>query len=472
MRTFMLGMMVVGILLPAAGADDAESRGAGPCAADLNGDGATNIVDLAELLSSYGLTSEDEGFLESADYNDDGAITISDMAFLLSEYGCTTSVMVQSLQFSGTGFYNVARDCASGTCPNYATPHYLDNNADGDAEDVNDRMYPVAYARNSYVTVSTLRFAVTPDDMSLTDVAVIGFGPAGLRFDGTGTVSAGVLSVTTIRSDIRLPNVTAFYDPFEIEWHAALSPGRFQAAGVSRNRMYVTLAAPSGRRLESFFDIGTRAAAGTSTTADAVDQIWSEFTDLHVEDVDGNVLGYYRGVLCASQVTIYDAQGLVTYHNGQCGAWADLFQKCLDTQGITGSTFVTVQPINTSWTGILVNNYLFAGSGTSGCSNFPYKLNSPCGGASWPGGPECTDAAGVPGQDNPNPASFFSRHFIVLYGGKYYDPAYGTGPFTGTAIQANLAWEQGAMAGYIGTCGTYYAARKDIYETRETGFSY
>jgi hypothetical protein len=473
MRTMILGLLVVGLLLlPAAGADDQEPRGGGPCAADLNGDGATNIADLAALLSSYGLTSGETGFLEAADYDGNGAVTIADLAFLLSEYGCTSSVMVKSLQFSSTGFYNVAHDCASGTCTNYATPHYLDNNVDGDAEDTGDRMYPVAYVRNSYVTVSTLRFAVTPSDFSLTEVAVIGFGPDGLQFEGTGTLTAGVLSVTTLRSNIQLPNVAACYDPFEIEWQVALTPERYQPAGVSRNRMYVTLGIPSGRRLESFFDIGTRAAAGTATTADAVDAIWSEFTDLHVEDVDGSVMGYYRGVLCASQVTVYEAQGLVTSHNGQCGAWADLFQKCLDTQGITGSSFVTVEPINTNWLGILVNNYLFTGSGTSGCSTFPYKVNDPCGGVSWPGGADCTDAVGVPGQDNANPASFFSRHFIVMYGGKFYDPAYGAGPFTGTVIQANLAWEQGAMAGYIGQCGTRYGARKDVFGTRETEFTY
>ena len=472
MRRMALGILLVGMFLPAAGADGPETRGGGPCAADLNSDGLTNIVDLASLLSTYGLNSGEPGYLEAADYDGNGAITIADLAFLLAEYGCSSSVMVTRLQFSGAGFYNVAHDCASGNCTNYSTPHYLDNNADGDADDPGDRMYPVAYTRNSYVTVSNLRFAVVPADLTMADVPVIGFGPDGLQFEGAGSLNAGVLSVGTVRSDIHLPNVTAAYDPFEIEWHVSLTPDRFQFAGISRNRMYVTLGNPSGRRLESFFDISTRAAAGTDKSADAIDRIWAEFADLHVEDVDGNVLGYYRDVLCASQCTVYDAQGLVIHHNGQCGSWADLMMKCLDTQGITGSTFVTIEPINTSWLGILVNNYLFAGSGTSGCSSFPYKLNSPCDGPYWPGGAECTDADGVPGQDNPNPASYFGRHFIVLINGKFYDPSYGAGPFTGTSSQANLAWEQASMAGYIGICGSYYAARKDVYGTRETGFEY
>jgi hypothetical protein len=63
------------------------------------------------------------------------------------------------------------------------------------------------------------------------------------------------------------------------------------------------------------------------------------------------------------------------------------------------------------------------------------------------------DRDGVPGQGTPDPTSNFFNHFIVSYGGKYYDPSYGTGPFSGdTDDEARNNWENSAIAGYLYHC--------------------
>ena len=466
------GLIIVANWSSPAWAQNTDSPRGGGGQADLDSDGDTDLADLSALLATYGLSTGQPGFLEAADFDDSGLIDLSDLSFLLADYGCLGSALVERLQFAGADFHSVTHDCAAGNCSNYSMPHWLDYNLDGDTDDAGDRAYPVAYTRDSFVSISNLKFGVTPAELELENVPVRGTGPDGLVFEGSGTVSSGELAVSgTLVSSIALPDMVIYFDTFDIEWEVALVGTQYRAAGVTSNRMYVTFDDPMGGRLESFFDISTRAADGAATIEAAIDGIWAEFADLHVENAHGQVMGYYRGVLCASDCTVYEAQPLVVYLNGQCGSWADLLMQCFRTQGISGSQWITIEPLSYGW-GLLVRSYNFAGDGASGCSSFPYTFNSPCGGPYWPLRPECTDAEGLPGQDNSNPASYFSRHFIVKINGAYYDPSYGAGPYTGTQDQANLAWEQDSIDGYHSWCGSYHAARKDSYEARETGFQY
>ncbi len=53
------------------------------CLADLDGDGDTDLSDLAALLSEYGCTSGC-----SIDFDNDGDTDLSDLAYLLADYGC------------------------------------------------------------------------------------------------------------------------------------------------------------------------------------------------------------------------------------------------------------------------------------------------------------------------------------------------------------------------------------------------
>ncbi len=393
--------------------------------------------------------------------------------------------IVERLTFTGSAFEAVRRDCPSGSCSAYGTPHWLDANLDGDVDDTGDHDYPVTYERGRNVSVTNLVFAVDPH-LDLEDVPVRGTGPEGLVFTGTGDASGGSLEVSgTLQSDIALPDMVAFYESFTIRWEIALDGETFQPAGATHTRMYVTWDAPTGEKLESYFDISTRAAHGMSDQEDAIEAIWSEFTDLDVVNVRGEPLAYYRGVLCASYCTYYSASELVYYTTSQCGGWADLLMECFQCQGIGGSEWVTIEPRGTPYLpldcgyspqpapGFLVNNYTFQPGAPGPCSAYPFSFNDPCGYyGSW-SEPQVLDADGLPGQDNPNPASWFARHFIVKINSRYYDPAYGAGPFTGSTAEACFTWEVGAVAGYFGVAqasGSRLGVRRDVSQTRECYF--
>ena len=58
------------------------------CDADIDGDGDTDISDLAALLGAYHTAPGDPNWNANADFNGNGYIEISDLAFLLGDYGC------------------------------------------------------------------------------------------------------------------------------------------------------------------------------------------------------------------------------------------------------------------------------------------------------------------------------------------------------------------------------------------------
>ena len=58
------------------------------CLGDLDGDGDTDLADLAELLSGYGACTGDPSYNPAADFDDSGCIDLSDLATLLGDYGC------------------------------------------------------------------------------------------------------------------------------------------------------------------------------------------------------------------------------------------------------------------------------------------------------------------------------------------------------------------------------------------------
>lgn len=61
------------------------------CPEDLDDDGVVGLSDLAELLSAYGNSEADPGYVQRADLDGDGTIGLSDLAALLAAYGsiCT-----------------------------------------------------------------------------------------------------------------------------------------------------------------------------------------------------------------------------------------------------------------------------------------------------------------------------------------------------------------------------------------------
>jgi hypothetical protein len=58
------------------------------CPGDVDGDGDTDLSDLAALLAAYNTSAGDPAYNPAADFDSDGDVDLSDLAFLLSDYGC------------------------------------------------------------------------------------------------------------------------------------------------------------------------------------------------------------------------------------------------------------------------------------------------------------------------------------------------------------------------------------------------
>jgi hypothetical protein len=58
------------------------------CPGDVDGDGDTDLNDLAALLAAYGSFVGQPNYNPAADFDDDGDVDLTDLAFLLADYGC------------------------------------------------------------------------------------------------------------------------------------------------------------------------------------------------------------------------------------------------------------------------------------------------------------------------------------------------------------------------------------------------
>lgn len=58
-----------------------------PCPGDLDGSGAIDLADLAGLLSAFGSSLGDPGFLEAADLDGNNTVDLGDLAGLLALFG-------------------------------------------------------------------------------------------------------------------------------------------------------------------------------------------------------------------------------------------------------------------------------------------------------------------------------------------------------------------------------------------------
>jgi hypothetical protein len=281
---------------------------------------------------------------------------------------------LKRLIFAGSGLQNVARDS---TGSSYGSPQWLDSNNDGDASDVGEQRFPVAYPRNSRVGVRDVRFAVAPAWLISGSVPVRGTGPDGDVFQGTGAWSGGeyVVSATMNSTDL-LPNTVKFYNTYNIAWEVALDGVNYCYAGTSDNRMYVTLNAPTASPLyETCIELACTGADGASTTSTAAAGIWAQFPDRDVRrkpidgynNPDGIRMGYWRPIPGVAQ----SLSGMLAspIGNGSCVAWSYLLQSCIQTQGISGATISQITVNTTACpgaSGFLVQSWAFGANIRSG----------------------------------------------------------------------------------------------------------
>lgn len=143
--------------------------------------------------------------------------------------------------------------------------------------------------------------------------------------------------------------------------------------------------------------------------------------------------------------------------DGSCKSWAELFSEALRAQGVSGSSVVQIKTthLNASTWGplpqqqqgapgvLLVRNWTFVGSGSvvGVCDLFPYLMDPPTQPL------EVSPAQRVPAQGNHNSPDGFFNHFIVRLYSSYYDPSYGSGPWSSLEAEEN-----GAFAGFAVGC--------------------
>jgi hypothetical protein len=274
------------------------------------------------------------------------------------------------------------------------------------------------------------------------------------------TIFIGQYPATPAVADRNLPNHIDYEPFYHLEWEVSFNYGdTWFPIGNTSNEVYVTLATPTGQRLESMYHIAITNSLNQTTAQGALSATWAKFATRSVQNKRGDTLGYYRGAGCPTP-SATTARPLLINKNGECGAWVQLFGNCVrihDSQPVF-QTLVEPDPtqfnyqcdpvlaLQNAWEPTLrmmINNWVAVNPPSSGCPTFPYRINSIC--QAWQSWTQIDvdDMAGLPGQDQAEPISIFGSHLLVRIGNLYYDPSYGSGPYPSV-----LDWENASVAGY------------------------
>jgi hypothetical protein len=356
---------------------------------------------------------------------------------------CVYRIRLADVSFSGNGYHMVVRDTGSQT--GYAPPHWTPSHE-----------YPVSYRRNAKMHVTT-RWSVEPAG-AFTDIFTAqGNNAWGLNFPETTATVNGTTVTYSGDCTTSFPNAISLYDPLVIYWWLYTYPLGWTFTGGSENPCYLTLADPIGTPFHTLLYIGCSNAAGLTETTPTAEAIWTEFTDLVVLRRDAPTTLTYWADDSASAT---ETGRLLKDGNGQCGAWAECLRDSWRVQAITSGRKLEVLPNIVDAMGFLVKDWNFIDPGSSP-GTYPFVFVEDV--------DLFDDPSGAPGQGNQNPPGAFMNHFIVRHNEQYYDPSYGSGPFS-----SDLNWENASLDG-LWTVGDWYgekrlfAKRKNPYTT-ETRF--
>lgn len=348
------------------------------------------------------------------------------------------NLTLESVTFGG-GNYEIYKDKGlqtryidptSGSGP---LPHWKQGRAEN---------FPVCY-RSATPVSAEAKFSVDPDDATA-KVKVKGVAGPYEFAEQELEPEDGKLTYSMTAASPNLPGEVRPGDPFNITWQFQKPDGSWAAAGVSENRMYVTLNTPTPPKLfHSLVHLGCNGNDGTTDAGELFNKIWDKFKGLSVSRADGSGLTYYGEWITPH----FSTAGILKdpYNSGQCGAWARLLEDTLLAQGISLSQhYVRVKP-SAANVKLLVKNWNFNGTGNSGDTDYPY-VNipkeipvgynlDPMNGwfYRWDQLVEVTDATGVSGQGAANPLSIFENHQLLKVDSEvddavtvgFYDPSYG-----------------------------------------------
>jgi hypothetical protein len=365
--------------------------------------------------------------------------------------------LLTSVTFSGTNtnYFAILQDNGAGV---YPTPHWFTN-----------RVYPVAYRRNTRIRVSA-------SFNNLPGVA----NPAIVRGEGnypipttTNTIAGGAATTPAVESSAALPNQVNFLNPLVIHWRLSLDNGAsFLDAGYSTNPVYVTLTNPITADLFHSAAHFACSRPGATDPTQAVANTWAQFVGpANITTWDGKRLYYYRDGFGWTNSAVNTAALLSSANttnawagHGQCGSFAWLFLDSIAANGAVGS-FVGAESFTRE--GFIVRDWLLSTNPASGVPTHPYLLtlvNEPDSPGMVPAPTNrvfgaLTKQPTLHGQNTAPPSEeYFGRHFVVGYGGLYYDPSYGV-TYTDAAD-----FESKAIAGYTAFIG--YALTNVNYGVR------
>lgn len=323
------------------------------------------------------------------------------------------SIKIKEVTFSG-GNVPVVKDNGA----SYSVPHWKDGSPPS----------PVCYKAGDVMQLAG-KIELDEDPGAGVKIKVKMKGTDGYDINETSVPAGGkTISLPATAVVKALPAHVEFYDPFEAEWEISFDDGStWCAAGKSSNQLYSTWKAPAGgvTMFHTTIHLSCKNAKGQSAESSIFSGVWSEFTDRSVSKVGGGQLTYYNNWQNVNTTTA----SLLANGDGQCGSWASLLLDMLKVHGIDHpNEYVLVR--HTSSGGFFVKNVTFAATGNSGIAAYPY-LNLAGAGLvginsyTWVYA-EVNDAAGIAGQGTANPAALFNNHQFITFGGKFYDPSYGT----------------------------------------------
>jgi hypothetical protein len=287
-----------------------------------------------------------------------------------------------------------------------------------------------------------------------------------------------------VQGGAKLPDTVNYYNPVVITWEYSFDDGKtWQAAGTTKNPIYLTYAKPSrvvesSDMFETAVFYGSDTGKGLNNAQMILDAIWSNFSNgnkgpANARNAAGKPLSYY-GSWSFPQESM---AGLLASTDGGCGAWAQLFAAAILDQGLTSDPKIEKEGVRlfvitptTEGEALLINNWKFPDKGNSGNATYPYInwVGQPVymdklgiyprfiqikGTGTWqyewettPAGPQVRDLPGLPGQDTKNPISTFSNHVVVDIGTRFYDPSYGL--VYSNPVNSLIDFQNRALAGF------------------------
>ena len=233
-----------------------------------------------------------------------------------------------------------------------------------------------------------------------------------------------------------------FYNPLELNWQYTLDDGETRCDfGESKSPNYVTLNTPTTDALfVTAVEYGSITGATIQDPTKLLAAVWLNFSRVSATRRDLATLHYYGNWDTQSNT----AAALLASRDGKCTAWTDPILAALGAQGIVGTAknspanavrdVISAAPkygqelLVKNWDFIMQpyeNKFRRSSYMVKGANNV-WKYQ-------WIGAAAVADAAGVAGQNTPNPKSIFDTHVLVKFtttvAGQpmitYYDPSYG-----------------------------------------------